>query len=37
MQNLDKLNNKRIFISGGAGIIGKELVRLLSKLNVKLY
>ena len=35
MQSLDKLKNKRIFISGGAGIIGKELVKLLLDLNVK--
>ena len=36
MQNLDKLKNKRIFISG-AGIIGKELVKLLLDLNVKIF
>ena len=37
MQSLDKLKNKRIFISGGAGIIGKELVKLLLDLNVKIF
>jgi|TARA_B100001093_G_scaffold430416_1_gene426100 carbamoyl-phosphate synthase large subunit len=37
MQSLDKFKNKRIFISGGAGIIGKELVKLLSEFNVKIF
>jgi|TARA_Y100000389_G_scaffold204396_1_gene256700 carbamoyl-phosphate synthase large subunit len=37
MQSLNKLKNKRIFISGGAGIIGKELVKLLLDLNVKIF
>ena len=37
MQSLDKFKNIRIFISGGAGIIGKELVKLLSEFNVKIF
>ena len=33
MQNLNNLKNKKIFISGGAGIIGKQLVTKLLQLN----
>ena len=33
MQNLNNLKNKKIFISGGAGIIGKQLVKKLLQLN----
>ena len=36
MQNLEKLNNKNIFISGGAGIIGKHLVQKLIDINANL-
>ncbi len=36
MQNLDKFKNKRIFISGGAGIIGKHLVQMLIENNAKI-
>lgn len=33
MQGLNNLKNKKIFISGGAGVIGKELVQKLLRLN----
>jgi carbamoyl-phosphate synthase large subunit len=36
MQNLDKFKNKNIFISGGAGIIGKHLVQKLIDNNANL-
>ena len=36
MQNLDKFKNKNIFISGGAGIIGKHLVQKLIDINANL-
>ncbi len=36
MQNLDNFKNKRIFISGGAGIIGKQLVQMLIDTNAKI-
>ena len=37
MQKLINLKNKRIFISGGAGIIGRELVFKLLELNAKIF
>ena len=36
MQNLKKFRKKNIFISGGAGIIGKHLVHKLLDINAKL-
>ena len=36
MQNLNKFKNKNIFISGGAGIIGKHLVQKLIDINANL-
>jgi len=36
MQNLNKFKNKNIFISGGAGIIGKHLVQKLIDVNANL-
>ena len=37
MQKLTNLKNKRIFISGGAGIIGRELVFKLLELKAKIF
>jgi carbamoyl-phosphate synthase large subunit len=37
MQKLTNLKNKRIFISGGAGIIGRELVFKLLDLKAKIF
>ena len=37
MQSLKKFKNKKIFISGGAGIIGKELVKKLCGINNKIF
>ncbi len=36
MQNLGKLKNKNIFISGGAGIIGKHLIQKLIDVNAQI-
>jgi carbamoyl-phosphate synthase large subunit len=35
MQNINNYKNKKIFVSGGAGIIGQQLVKKLIELNVK--
>ena len=36
IQNLNKIKNKNIFISGGSGIIGKELVKRLISLGANI-
>ena len=36
MQSLNKYKNKKIFITGGAGIIGKELVQILEHVNASI-
>jgi carbamoyl-phosphate synthase large subunit len=36
IQNLDNIKNKNIFISGGSGIIGKELVKKLISLGANI-
>ena len=34
---MENLKNKKIFISGGAGVIGIQLVKLLEKNNAKIF